>query len=378
MPKRRTEDVVHSVATDHLIQRHKPAGDLLAGRAERHETGDHAYRGEVVLYYPPDLPASPTRELYTALAQTIDGSNVVQGVPRLVGALQRFPFARPEFYFQLGEARRKHGNPAGAIPAYREAIRRDPAMVAARQNLGAALRHSGQIEEAIDTLRQAAQQSPDRAELWHELGLAYGENGQTSDAVKALERAISLNPDLPEPHNNLGIVLLSTGDRAKAAAAFREAIRIQPDYVDANGNLANLLDLPSARYYFETALRLKPSNAALRYNFAVALGRARQVDEAQRQLELALQSDPAMADAHELLGNLLMARNQPTAALPHYREWLRLQPNSPQAQLGVGSALAMTGDRNAAVPYLRQAAASADSPTREAATLLLRQLGQQP
>ncbi|MCC6538398.1 MAG: hypothetical protein IT162_12655, partial [Bryobacterales bacterium] len=28
MPKRRTEDVVHSLATDHLIQRHKPAGDL--------------------------------------------------------------------------------------------------------------------------------------------------------------------------------------------------------------------------------------------------------------------------------------------------------------------------------------------------------------
>ena len=65
MPKRRTEDVVHSVATDHLIQRHKPAGDVLADRAEHHETGDNAYRGEVVLYYPADLPPSPTRELYT-------------------------------------------------------------------------------------------------------------------------------------------------------------------------------------------------------------------------------------------------------------------------------------------------------------------------
>src|SRR5690242_13695831 len=30
MPKRRTEDVVHVVMTDHYIQRRKPSGDLLA------------------------------------------------------------------------------------------------------------------------------------------------------------------------------------------------------------------------------------------------------------------------------------------------------------------------------------------------------------
>ena len=75
--------------------------------------------------------------------------------------------------------------------------------------------------------------------------------------------------------------LLSSGDRRRAEAAFREAIRIQPDYADAHGNLANLLagkgDLTNARRHFETALRFKPKDAAVRYNFAVALGRARDV-----------------------------------------------------------------------------------------------------
>src|SRR5258708_4089223 len=50
MPKRRTDDVVHVVMTDHYIQRRKPAGDLLAPIAERRETDDTGYRGEVVLY----------------------------------------------------------------------------------------------------------------------------------------------------------------------------------------------------------------------------------------------------------------------------------------------------------------------------------------
>lgn len=382
MPKRRTEDVVHSLATDHLIQRRKPAGDLLADRAERHETGDRNYRGEVVLYYPADLPPSPTRELYTALAQVIDGSNLERGIPRLAGAIQRFPFARPEFHFQLGEALRNSGRAAEAALAYREAIRRDARMVAAHQSLGVALRHVGQVDEAVETLRRATQLAPNRAAAWHELGLAYRAQGKPGEAARAIEKAIALDGELPEPHSNLGIVLLSSGDPRRAEAAFREAIRIQPDYVEAHGNLANLLagrgDFANARYHFERALRFKPTDAATRYNFAVALGRAGQVDEAQQQLEKALESDASLADAHELLANLLMARNQAAAALPHYREWLRLHPESAQAQFGLGSALAMTGDREAAIPLLRKAAVGGDAATREAAVGFLRQLGIAP
>src|SRR5256885_11129919 len=60
--KRRTEDVVHAVATDHYIQRQKPAGDLLAERPERQETGAAAYRGRVGLYYPETLPETRSEE----------------------------------------------------------------------------------------------------------------------------------------------------------------------------------------------------------------------------------------------------------------------------------------------------------------------------
>src|SRR6185295_3884427 len=56
MPKRRTDDVVHAVMTDHYIQRRKPARDLLAPIVERHDTDATAYRGEVVLYYPSQPP----------------------------------------------------------------------------------------------------------------------------------------------------------------------------------------------------------------------------------------------------------------------------------------------------------------------------------
>jgi tetratricopeptide (TPR) repeat protein len=108
------------------------------------------------------------------------------------------------------------------------------------------------------------------------------------------------------------------------------------------------------------------------------LGRARDYDAAQQQLQAALESDPTLADAHELLANLLMARNQAAAALSHYRAWVGLQPESAQAQFGLGSALAMTGDRAGAIPHLRRAVAGGDAGTRDAATRLLRELGVVP
>jgi predicted CXXCH cytochrome family protein len=53
MPRRRAEDAVHVVMTDHYIQRRRPPGDLLAPLEEADfEHSD--YRGEVVLSYPPD------------------------------------------------------------------------------------------------------------------------------------------------------------------------------------------------------------------------------------------------------------------------------------------------------------------------------------
>ena len=102
MPKRRTDDVVHAVMTDHYIQRRKPARDLLAEIPERH---DPDYRGEVVLYYPRTLP-KPEDELYLAVAQVSQSSNLSEGIARLSAAIQKYRPQRAEYYLQLGDALR--------------------------------------------------------------------------------------------------------------------------------------------------------------------------------------------------------------------------------------------------------------------------------
>jgi tetratricopeptide (TPR) repeat protein len=345
MPKRRTEDVIHSVATDHFIQRRAPEGDLLAERPERHETGDNAYRGEVVLYYPEKLPPAPGNDLYLALAQVVDKSNLIAGIGQLAKAIERHPSARADFYLGLADAWRNSGQIEKALPFYREAVRRNPRFSFGRLRLGSALRHAGQTAEAAEILKRATALDPKDASTWHELGLAYREQGKTSEAIAALQKAIALDPEMPEPHSNLGIVWMASGETARAEAAFREAIRIQPGYTDAHNNLGNLLagtrDFKQARYHFEASLRFRPDDARTRYNFAMALGRARDYDGAQRQLEESVRADPEFADTRLLLAQLLLAKGQTQLALPH----------------------------------LQKAAAASDLAVRERATQLLRQIG---
>jgi tetratricopeptide (TPR) repeat protein len=378
MPKRRTEDVVHSLATDHLIQRHPPSGDLRASREERHETGDKAYRGEVVLLYPEKLAPAIENELYLALAQVIDGSNIQRGIDRLTAALGKAPAARPEFYLALAEAWRETGRLDKAVPLYREAVRRDSRPVFALRKLGSALRHGGQLAESATVLQRATALDGRDALGWHELGLTYAAQGKTAEAIGALETATRLDPDLPEPYGNLGTVHLETGNTEKALAAFREAIRIQPEYADAHNNLATLLagagEFDTARSHFEKALRLRPNDARTRYNFAMALGRARLVDESQRQLEEAVRVEPGFLDARLVLGDLLMVREQVTQALEQYQQAVRAETQPGRARLSLGRALAIAGDRAEALEHLQKAAAAADPQIREAAAAMLKEL----
>jgi predicted CXXCH cytochrome family protein len=378
MPKRRTDDVVHVAMTDHYIQRQKPARDLLAEMAERHEAeGD--YQGEVVPYYPEKLPHTPSNDVYLAIAQVIQKSNLNKGIEQLTAALQRDPHSRAESYLQLAEAWRNRGQLAKAMPFYREAVRRNPHFVFGLQKLGTALRRSGQSVEAGEVLQRAAADAPDNAVTWRELGLTWQAQGKKTDAIAALQKAVALDLDMSEAYNNLGVIWFAGGDQAQAESAFREAIRIQPDSADPHSNLGNLLSgkgsLAEAADQFSIALRMRPNDALTRYNYAMVLGRSRRFDEAQRELEASLRANPQFADAHLLLADLLLAKGQTQDAIPHYREAVRIQPESGRAHLGLASALVAAHDVAAAIPHLQKAAGDSDPVVRGEAVQALGQLG---
>jgi predicted CXXCH cytochrome family protein len=305
MPKRSTEDAVHVVMTDHYIQRRRPARDLLAPIAERLEMDENGYRGPVVMYYPSSMTEGADLDLYLAVAQVSQKSNLNEGVQNLSAAIEKHRPERMEFYLQLADAWKDSGKLDRALPLYEEAVRREPKSLIALQRLGFALRSAGQSARATEVLKQALTVDARDAASWHQLGLVYLEQHSPSDALSSFQKAIELDPDLFEAHNSIGGLWLESGRLMQAEPAFRQAITIRPDYAEAHSNLANVLAstnrFDEARYHFEAAFRFKPDFAPARFNYGVALAKMNRLDEAQRQIETALKLDPNFSQAREAL-----------------------------------------------------------------------------
>jgi tetratricopeptide (TPR) repeat protein len=381
MPQRRPVEVVHIVKTDHYIQR-RPAAVSLDDVPERHETQANSYRGEVQLYYPKKLPDTAENRMYLAIAQVRDRSNLKEGIPALVRALDEARPARPEPWFELASGYLALGQVDRAIAAYRESLRLDATYSPSLLGLAGAFRQSGKLSEAAAAFEQATQAAPDNPKAWNELGQVDLDLDRVPQALSALKRAIALAPEMPQPHNGLGIVLAQSGDFPAAEAQFREAIRILPNYGEAHGNLAGVLDLehdvPQAFYEFDLAVRLAPNDASTHFNYGALLAREKRISEACAQMESAVHANPNFAEAHEMLGRLYEQEQRIGEALREYEAAVRIRPDMGQAQLDLGAVLAKRGDIVGATEHLRLAAGAADPTLRQIASQLLEQLAARP
>jgi predicted CXXCH cytochrome family protein len=267
MPKRRTDDVVHAVMTDHYIQRRKPERDLLANIAER--AAETTSREELVAY-DPKLGRTPQNQLDLAVAQAREVVDRNTGILRLSRLVGQYRPERAYYYLELADALYAAGEPAKALPFYEQAARRLPASILAQQKLGTALMETRRFDRAEAILQRA---SPGG---WRLLGQVYARQGKNPEAAAAFQKALTEDPDLPDVRNNLGSILAAGGDLAGAEREFRESMRLQPNLAEARSNLARVLslkkDFRQAVYYFESAIRLKPVDATnLQLELAAAL-----------------------------------------------------------------------------------------------------------
>ncbi len=381
MPKRRTQDVVHAVMTDHLIQRRLPPGDLLAPVAEKSDVDANAYRGEVVPYYPPLEPRTGDNALYAAVAQVMQRSNLEKGLPRLEAEMAAQKPARAEFYVELGQALLMAGERPGAITAFEEAARRRPDSPVIALNMADALTESGQPVRAITVLGRALRITPGDALLWYQLGIAHSAAEHDTEAIAAFEKSIALDAELTEAHNLLGAALGGAGDYERSERELRGALQINPDYPDALGNLGHLLaargKLPEAAFYFARAVQLKPNDAEIHTNYAVTLAGLERREEARQQIDAAVKADPKSSEAHNFRGVVLEREGKGAEALEEFLNAIRLQPDFGRAHLNAARLLAAKGDRAAAIQHLRQAAKSPEANIRQQAAAALKQLGSQ-
>jgi len=370
MPKRRTNDAVHVVMTDHFIRRTEPQHDLLAPIAET--IAPKGSFTKVALYYPAKAPATPEAEISMAEAQVNDN-----GIARLQALLERYQPNSPEPYLVLADAYDREGNNEEVAHWSRQALAKHENFRPAVVKLAPALFAMHQDAQATKVLEEAVAQYPTDDLLLSDLGNAYLRQEEIAQASAMLERALETNPERSETHNLLGVVAVKRGDRTAPEHEFREALRCQPNFAEARDNLGSLLaeehNYAEAKFQFERAIATDAGFWEAHHHLGRLLVLMDQLPRAVSEFREAAQQEPDDPEVHEDLADMLAATGHAAEAIPEYQRVLALRPDQPHAHLGLGMALLSQHRVTEARLHLQAAANSSDPEIAQTARRLLEQ-----
>lgn len=353
MPKRRAQDVVHAVMTDHRIQKGPPGPDLLAPLQE-----DHSPNQERPLLYFPQSLSGWERNLYLGMAEVQTPGSLRQGLDRLMATLERksAPFAEP--WVKLAMAQAKTGAYDAARASLERALDIDPDSPIARFNLAEAMRRQGRYADAIEQYRRTLALDPNYAKAHLGLGLIHRQ--QDRPAMESFRRALRSDPLLAEAHLGLGKETLERGPAAEAARHFLQALRVAPGSAQAHLNLglaqARQGHQEEALAAFRQAAALDPASPEAHYNLGVALARMGRTREALQFFRQAVRLKPEDAEAQSNLGMAYSQLGRLQDAVAAFRRAVRLRPDSARAYVNLGLTQARLGRIGEAIEALSRSA----------------------
>jgi tetratricopeptide (TPR) repeat protein len=125
----------------------------------------------------------------------------------------------------------------------------------------------GQAEKALEIIngylgaRPKNARGPKIAQARFMKGLILAEQGKTAEAVRVYQELTEDYPELPEPYNNLAVLYASQGQYDKARTALQMAINTHPSYAAAHENLGDIYAKMASQAY-DKALQLERGNTA--------------------------------------------------------------------------------------------------------------------
>ncbi|MFA5688153.1 MAG: tetratricopeptide repeat protein [Kiritimatiellales bacterium] len=139
---------------------------------------------------------------------------------------------------QLGLLLYETGDIAGAVNAFTESNRIDPAQYEVLCNLGVALSVNNDPGEAERVFREASLMNPADARPLTFAGAVFLRNKKWAEAERNLHRAIQRNPADPRIQNALALAELHTGKTGDALKRLQTAARQNSGYAPAIFNIA--------------------------------------------------------------------------------------------------------------------------------------------
>ena len=266
-------------------------------------------------------------------------------------AFRRAMRLRPDYapaHMRLGKVLLAAGHDPEAAAELETALELEPDLQPARVTLAQIRLAEGELEISEALLDAILREQPRHAQALSTLGQVYMRQGRRGEARKVAERAreaaiYNLYEDpLMSQVVAEGVSSVLIWERAKA-------------FLDNGNDQQAMLGL-------RQVVKLKPQNADVHQQLAVAYGNLGEVDRARRHLERAVTLAPDRVDALIQLATVQLDQQDPQPASLHLQRILELAPDDPDARWLLGRAQLMAGDVPGAVATFEQAAAGSEPP----------------
>jgi TolB-like protein/DNA-binding SARP family transcriptional activator/Tfp pilus assembly protein PilF len=182
-------------------------------------------------------------------------------------------------------------------------------------------------------------------------------------AMRYAERALSLDSTLASAHAALGLAKLQFHlDWEGAESEYRRALELDPDYPSAHYYYAMFLSqlgrFQEAIREGEAALETDPLSLGLRSGLSDALYSARRYKEAEALLATVVDVYPHFTGAHAWLGLVALAQGRLEEGVAELERVVELDPDLLFARLMVAYAYAVAGERDASLRLIDSVSAT--------------------
>jgi tetratricopeptide (TPR) repeat protein len=198
------------------------------------------------------------------------------------------------------------------------------------------LTERGKFDEALAALNDISNSTSKTKDLAHEFGVVYYRKGDYVNAIHSFNRALSENPQDTEATQLLGLSLYLAGRPADAIPYLE---KVQSWYPSANVDAAYILGVayiqtkqyPSARAAFAKMFQVPPDSAPAYLFTARLLLRFDFGPIAEDYGKKAVELDPKLPLAHQLLGELYLYQSKVPDAVAQFEQELAINPGNPVA-----------------------------------------------
>ena len=198
------------------------------------------------------------------------------------------------------------------------------------------LTEQGKFDDALSSLDQISKSNPATKNLSHEFGVTYYRKGDYLNAITALQRAIAENPNDTEATQLTGLSLYLS---QKPAEAIPYLEKVQSWYPSANVDASYILGVAyiqtknyaKARAAFAKMFQVPPDSAASYLFTARLLLRLDFGPIAEEYAKKAVELNPRLPLAHQLLGELYLYQSKFPEASAQLQQELDINPANPLA-----------------------------------------------